>query len=342
MPWPETFWAAIKKGVCDIDTNGKLRKLNAGEKRQLLAILREHDDCPDGWKNIAPEKQYNILHRLHQSIERLLNPEEFAEKQKANNDRKNKSRRENGKQKAAIKKRRENGTLKAANDRNNARNRENGKQKERNDRMCAKISKATREANEQAILDNKDHKEPTWPEDTLEKKATDNVKRIVDKCGPDGFVHVFVGAWPGMTVNEAAEAECFGRGGNSHAVFIDDTGRKFVRYRDVSTHVELFTPYSGTNYLNADDLEKRIHEKLLDMEWPQDRRMFVHAGKGTCRGTRPKGMPFPYYTGVLVCEQSMEQIGIRFATKKDHAPKRKRSSSSLQKKRNQKRLHVNN
>jgi len=35
-------------------------------------------------------------------------------------------------------------------------------------------------------------------------------------------------------------------------------------------------------------------------------------------------MPFPYYTGVLVCEQSMEQIGIRLATKKDHAPKRKR------------------
>jgi hypothetical protein len=25
---------------------------------------------------------------------------------------------------------------------------------------------------------------------------------------------------------------------------------------------------------------------------------------------------FPYYTGVLVCEQSMEQIGIRRATKK--------------------------
>ena len=177
---------------------------------------------------------------------------------------------------------------------------------------------------------NKDHHEPTWPEDTLEKKANDTVEMIVDKCGPDGFVHVFGGAWAGKDLNEAAEAECFGRGRNRHAVFIDDTGRKFVRYRDVSTHVELFTPYSGTNYLNADDLEKRIHEKLLDMEWPQDRRMFVHAGKGTCRGTRPKGMPFPYYTGVLVCEQSMEQIGIRLATKKDHAPrKRKRSSSSL-------------
>ena len=168
-PFPETFWAAIEKGVCDIA--GKLRKLNAGEKRQLLAILREHDDCPDGWKNIAPEKQYNILHRLHQSIERLLNPEEFAEKQKANNDRKNKSRRENGKQKAASarynKKRKESGKQKVDNARNNARN---------NAINSAKRSKARREANAQAILENKDHKEPTWDEDTLEKEAIDTVK----------------------------------------------------------------------------------------------------------------------------------------------------------------------
>ena len=101
--WSKLFWAAIDKGVRDIDTNGKLRKLNADEKRQLLAILRERDDCPDGWKNrknMAPKKQTNILHRLHQSIARLLNPEEFAEKEKAANDKKNKRRRENGKQKA--------------------------------------------------------------------------------------------------------------------------------------------------------------------------------------------------------------------------------------------------
>jgi hypothetical protein len=147
---------------------------------------------------------------------------------------------------------------------------------------------------------------------------------IVDKCGPDGFVHVCGGARAGKDLNEAAEAECFGRGRNRHAVFIDDTGRKFVRYRDVSTHVELFTPYSGTNCLNADELEKRIQTKLIDMGWPQHRRMFVHAGKGSCKGKRAAGVPFPYYTCVLICEQSMEQIGIRRATIKDHAPKRKR------------------
>ena len=83
-------------------------------------------------------------------------------------------------------------------------------------------------------------------------------------------------------------------------------------------------PYTGTNCENADELEKRVQTKLIEMRWPQHRRMFVHAGKGSCKGKRAAEVPFPYYTGVLVCEQSMEQIGIRLATKKDHAPKRKR------------------
>jgi len=304
------FWAAIEKGVCDIA--GKLRKLNADEKRQLLAILWKHEDCPDEWKNIAPEKQNNILTNLRNKVAKLLNPEEFAEKVKADNDRHHKRNRENGNQKAASDKYKESGQRKIWSDKNHA-----------------KRAKARREANAQAILENKDHKEPTWDEATLEKKATDIVKYIVNKCGPDGFVHVFGGAWPGMTVNEAMEAECFGKGGSRHAVFIDDTGCKFVRYRDVSTHVELFTPYTGTNCENADRLEKRVQTKLIDMGWPQHRRMFVCKGAGSCKGKRAAKIPFPYYTGVLVCEQSMEQIGIRLATKKDHAPrKRKRSSSS--------------
>jgi len=291
---PEKFRAAIEKGVRDIA--GELRKLNPDEKRQLLADLRKLDDCPDGWKNrknMTPKKQQSILLCLHGAIDRLLNPEK----------------------------------AKAKSARNHKRIRESGQQKIWNDRNA----KARHEANARAILENKDHKEPTWDEATLERLATEIVKYIVDKCGPDGFVQVFGGAWPGMTVNEAMEAECFGKGSSRHAVFIDDTGRKFARYRDVSTHVELFAPYSGTNHVNADDLEKRIHEKLIDMGWPQDRRMFVRKGAGSCRGTRPKGMPFPYYTGVLICEQSMEQIGIRLATTKDHPPrkKRKRSSSSL-------------
>ena len=285
---PEKFRAAIEKGVRDIA--GELRKLNADEKRQLLADLRKLDDCPDGWKNMAPKKQHGILKYLHQAIERLLNPD----KQKAASARNKKRRRENGKVKAA------------------------------NDKTNANRSKAIREANAQAILDNKDHHEATWDEDTIEKKANDTVEMIDDRCGRNGFVHVCGGAWPGKDVNEAAEAECFGKGRNRHAVFIDDTGRKFVRYRDVSTHVELFTPYSGTNCENADELEKRIQTKLIDMGWPAHRRMFVCKGKGSCKGKRAAEVPFPYYTCVLVCEQSMEQIGIRLATKKDHAPKRKR------------------
>jgi hypothetical protein len=294
-PLPEKFRAAIVKGVRDIDTNGELRKLNISEKRQLLAILREHDDCPEGWKNIDPEKQRIILQCLYQSIDRLLDPEK----------------------------------LKAASARNHKRRRENGKQKEWDDRKCAKITKALCEANAQAILDNKGHKEPTWPEDTLEKKATEIVEMIVEKCGPDGFVHVFVGAWPGKDLNKAVEAECFGKGRNRHAVFID--GGKFVRYRDASTHVKLLTPYYGTNCCNADELERRVQKKLIDMGWPQHRRMFVCRGKGSCKGKRAAKIPFPYYTGVLVCAQSMEQIGIRLATKKDHAPKRKERDNKYKK-----------
>ena len=303
---PEKFRAAIEKGVHNI-LQGELRTLNLSEKRQLLADLRERGDCPEGWKNTDPKKQQYILNGLRQAIERLLDPE----KARAASARNDKKRTENGKLKAASKKYKESGQRKIWNDKNSA-----------------KIAKATREANEQAILENKDHNEPTWDEATLERLATEIVEMIVEKCGRNGFVHVFGGAWPGMTVNEAAEAECFGKGRNRHAVFIDDTnGRKFVRYRDVSEYVELFTPYTGTNCENADRLEKRVHKKL--MGWPQHRRMFIKAGAGSCKGKRDAGIPFPYYTCVLVCEQSMEQIGIRLATKKDHAPrKRKRSSSS--------------
>jgi len=278
---PKLFWSAIDKGVCDIA--GKLRKLNAPERRQLLAILREHEDCPEGWKNKAPKKQRIILISLYSAIEKLLNPEEFKKKQQAANDRNNKRRRENGQQKQ-----------------DSARN---------NAIKNAKRSKATREANAQAILENKDHHEPTWDEATLERLATEIVKQIVKRCGRNGFVHVFGGAWPGQDLNEAVEAECFGKG--KHTVFID--GGRSVHYRHVSDHVKLLIPYTGTNCLNADDLEKRVQTKLIDMEWPQHRRMFVHAGKGTCKGpaTGWTTIPFPYYTGVLVCDQSMEDIGIR-------------------------------
>ena len=103
MPLPETFRAAIEKGVRDI--KGKLDKLNADEKRQLLADLREHEDCPEGWKNMTPKKQRSILNILHNAIERLLNPE----KAKAISARNHKRRIENGKAQEYAKKIKENG-----------------------------------------------------------------------------------------------------------------------------------------------------------------------------------------------------------------------------------------
>jgi len=311
---PEKFRAAIEKGVRGI--KGKLDKLNADEKRQLLADLREHEDCPEGWKNMTPKKQQSILNGLNQAIYRLLDPE----KAKAANARNVKKRKENGKQKDANarngKKRRENGKQEEYTKKYT----DSGKQKAADDKRSAKVSKATREANAQAILENKDHKEPTWDEDTIEKEATGTVGYIVNGCGRNGFVHVFVGAWPGKKLKEAVEAECFGRG--RHAVFID--GGRRVHYHHVSDHVKLLIPYTGINCENADRLEKRVQKKLIDMGWPQHRRMFVDAGKGSCKGKRDAGMPFPYYTGVLVCEQPMEQIGIRRATKKDRASRKRK------------------
>ena len=81
----------------------------------------------------------------------------------------------------------------------------------------------------------------------------------------------------------------------------------------MSDHVKLLIPYIGINCLNADDLEERVQGKILDLGWPQHRRMFTRAGAGTCKGpaTGWTTIPFPYYTGVLVCAKSMEQIGIR-------------------------------
>ena len=298
------FRAAIAKGVCDI-ADGKLRKLTAHEKRQLLAILRKRGDCPVKWINIAPEKQQNIRACLHQAIERLLNPEKVKEYHVRN-----------------YRKRKKSGAV--LNDRKKCK--ESGKRKKISDRHNTKISKALREAKVKAIAEYKNHPDPTWDEDTLERLATDIVKQIVEKCGPDGFVHVFGGAWPRKNLEEAVEAECFGIGNNNHAVFIDSTGgrHKFVRYRDVSEYIELLTPYSGTNCVNADDLEKRVQQKLLNMGWPQHRRMFKVAGAGTCRKSVSVDTPFPYYTCVLVCDKSMEEIGIRLATKEDRAPKKKR------------------
>ena len=66
------------------------------------------------------------------------------------------------------------------------------KTKSANARSNAKISAKTREANAKAILDNQGHPEKVWDEDTLKRLATEIVETIVNKCGPDGFVHVFV------------------------------------------------------------------------------------------------------------------------------------------------------
>ena len=287
---PEPFWTAIEKGMLQI-TKGELRSLDMPEKRQLLADLRKRGDCPENWKNTDPKRQTAILEGLRSAIQRrLLKKEEYKKRSQK-----------------AYKKRKSSGKIAQAG---------------------AKRSKALHDAKARAIAECKDGIENVWEPEKLKKEVSNVLSQIVEKCGEQGFVHVFVGAkCASTTLQEAVENECFGRGRNRHAVFED--GRGFVRYSDVKEHVEILIPYSGTNCVNADDLERQVQEKLLD--WPQHRRMFVRAGKGTCQA---RGVavytPFPYYTGVLVCARSMKDLGIRLATKEDHAPKKKDIAQHLE------------
>ena len=48
-----------------------------------------------------------------------------------------------------------------------------------------------------------------------------------EKCGGQGFVHVFGGAWASANLQKAVRNECFGKGNNRHAVFTD--GRGFMQ-----------------------------------------------------------------------------------------------------------------
>ena len=106
MPLPETFRAAIEKGVRDI--KGKLDKLNADEKRQLLADLREREDCPEGWKNIDPKETTKHTQMSAQCNRETFEPRESKELQRQ----KHKRRIENGKAQEYAKKIKENGQQK--------------------------------------------------------------------------------------------------------------------------------------------------------------------------------------------------------------------------------------
>lgn len=117
---------------------------------------------------------------------------------------------------------------------------DSGQAKESYDRTNAKRSKALREAKARAIAFCKDHTEKVWDPARLEKEATENVETIVDKCGVNGFVHVFGGAWPSNNLQKAVEVECFGKGKNRHAVFTDGLF-KILTFADIAKYTLLKT-----------------------------------------------------------------------------------------------------
>jgi hypothetical protein len=67
--------------------------------------------------------------------------------------------------------------------------------------------------------------------------------------------------------------------------------------------------HCGTNHGNVDQLEARIHRRILDVEMPRERILLSCAGKGTCRhGSKHDkdwNKPHPYYVALMRCPYSM-------------------------------------
>ena len=197
------------------------------------------------------------------------------------------------------------------------------------------------------IAKNKDHHESTFDEryvQELAEYALHQAKQIIDD---DGFVHVCGGAghdsspddlYPGDGAINAACQELFA--GSSHrgdgTPNVVNKDGSFVTIQEVSERAEriggeirIIVWYDGFNFVNADALEKMIHNLIFDF-YPHehrkadDRVMFTYAGMGTCR---PKGItvetPYPCYTAMLTCNKSMADVGIRRGTESDKK-KRKR------------------
>ena len=170
-------------------------------------------------------------------------------------------------------------------------------------------------------------------------------KQTIDE---GGFVHVCGGAGHDSSdddgaINAACEELFAGsshRGDGTPNVVNEDGS--FVTIQEVSDRAEriggelrITVWYDGYNFVNADELEKMIHNLILDF-YPHnhrkadDRVMFTYAGMGTCR---PKGIkvetPYPCYTAMLTCNKSMADVGIRRGTESDKKKrdKKKRKNS---------------
>lgn len=117
---------------------------------------------------------------------------------------------------------------------------DSGQAKESYDRTNAKRSKALREAKARAIAFCKDHTEKVWDLARLEKEVKKIFDQIVEKCGGQGFVHVFGGAWASANLQKAVRNECFGKGKNRHAVFTDGLF-KISTFADIAKYTLLKT-----------------------------------------------------------------------------------------------------
>ena len=200
------------------------------------------------------------------------------------------------------------------------------------------------------IEKNKHHHEPTLNEAGVRHAASYPIYAAEECIDKDGFVHVFVGSgYDPSDINGAIDAACDEAcGGSSHRggdraipnilwvvdgsyVTYDALGQKV---EEIGGELIVSLPYTGTNCVNCDSIEKETQRSLLasypnDNPRTDDKFMFTSAGKGTCR---PRGVeietPYPYYTGLLTCSKSMAEVGIRRGTESDRKKRKTVSSTS--------------
>ena len=199
-----------------------------------------------------------------------------------------------------------------------ARNARAASSKRANAKTCAEL----RARNTQAIAAYKGTEEGTWSDATL--LTADNPK----------FIHVYNGSHKNhinladgadsAAVPEAFLSSSHGGYGTPSVLRISDgtvisTNRAIEMIARAGGTYSIKVIHNGTNCVNADELEKNIHLKVLaDPKYPANTRMFSKAGMGTCR---PKKIsvttPFPYYVALFTCSISMEEAGMRRGTSAD-------------------------
>jgi hypothetical protein len=173
---------------------------------------------------------------------------------------------------------------------------------------AASSKRTVAKVNAEAIAACKDTEEGTWSDATLQAKAQAGFDQLT--ADNPKFIHVYNGSHKNhinladgadsAAVPEAFLSSSHGGYGTPSVLRISDgtvisTNRAIEMIARAGGTYSIKVIHNGTNCVNADELEKNIHLKVLaDPKYPANTRMFSKAGMGTCR---PKKIsvttPFP-------------------------------------------------